>query len=213
MAQSDHRFVVGLTGGIGSGKTAASDALFNLGADIIDTDRIAHQLTGPQGAAVAAVVAAFGPQAQTAEGAMNRDFIRQRVFEQPQERERLEAILHPLIRQEAMHQLQQATGPYSVLVIPLLVEKQGWKSLLDAVLVVDCEPTLQVQRVQTRSGLEKTEILKIMQAQASRQERLEAASHVIENNHDYPALLRKVEDRNKTCQRLAEQTRLQASSY
>ncbi len=108
MAQSDHRFVVGLTGGIGSGKTAVSDALGKLGADIIDTDRIAHQLTGPHGAAVAAVVAAFGSEARTAEGAMNRDFIRQRVFEQPQERQRLEAILHPLIREEAQYQLQQA---------------------------------------------------------------------------------------------------------
>ena len=213
MAQSDNRFVVGLTGGIGSGKTAVSDALLKLGADIIDTDQIAHQLTGPQGAAVAAVVAAFGPQAQTPDGAMNRDFIRQRVFEQPQERERLEAILHPRIRQEAMHQLQQTTGPYSVLVIPLLVEKQGWQSLLDAVLVVDCEPALQVQRVQRRSGLEKTQILKIMQAQASREKRLEVASHVIENNDDYTVLLRRVEDLNEIFQNLAAQKRLQASSY
>ena len=213
MAQSDHRFVVGLTGGIGSGKTAVSDALGKLGADIIDTDRIAHQLTGPHGAAVAAVVAAFGSEARTAEGAMNRDFIRQRVFEQPQERQRLEAILHPLIREEAQYQLQQAKGCYSVLVVPLLVEKQGWQTLLDATLVVDCDPDRQVQRGQARSGLEKNHILQIMNAQANRSDRLKIASHVIENNGDYPSLLSKVEDLHKTFQQLAERKRLQASSY
>jgi dephospho-CoA kinase len=213
MAQSAHRFVVGLTGGIGSGKTAVSDAMCRLGADIIDTDRIAHQLTGPHGAAVDSVVAAFGPEARTAEGAMNRDYIRRRVFEQPLERQRLEAILHPLIREEAQRQLQQAEGCYSVLVIPLLVEKQGWQSLLDATLVVDCDPDLQVQRVQTRSGLEKNQIFQIMKAQANRQDRLKMASHVIENNGDYASLLSKVEDLHKTFHDLAQRKRLQASSY
>ena len=182
------RFVVGLTGGIGSGKSAVSDMLSAKGVDVVDTDRIAHGLTAAQGAAMPAIRQAFGDAACRPDGSMDRDFIRQKVFSEPDALKVLEAILHPLIRQQAMAQLQAGTGPYALLVVPLLVEKQGWTDMLSAILVVDCPEDLQVSRVQQRSGLDAGQVAAIMAKQASRVQRLAAATHVIVNDADLAGL-------------------------
>lgn len=178
------RLIVGLTGGIGSGKTAVSNVLGQLGADVIDTDVIAHQLTAAGGAAMPAITAAFGPQARQADGSMDRAFIRQRVFGDAEALQTLESILHPMIRATCQERLRSSHGSYALLVIPLLIEKQGWGDLLNATVVVDCPPDEQIRRVQQRSGLAPDEIRRIMARQASREQRLAAATHVIRNDAD-----------------------------
>jgi dephospho-CoA kinase len=188
MENSASRLIVGLTGGIGSGKTAVSDTLAALGADVVDTDVIAHQLTAAGGAAMPAILSSFGQEALLPDGSMNRAYIRGRVFKDPQALQTLETILHPLIRQACLQQLQQSSGPYAVLVVPLLLEKQGWQDMLDAILVVDCPEPLQIERVQRRSGLEPNDIQRIMQRQVNRDQRLKAATHVILNDGDLQQL-------------------------
>ncbi len=175
-------FVVGLTGGIGSGKSAAADAFAALGASIVDTDRIAHELTAPGGAAIPPIRAAFGPDVIAADGALDRAAMRRRVFADPAEKTRLEAILHPRIREEGARRTAAAAGPYVVLVVPLLVESGGYRDRVDRVAVVDCPESLQVARVVARSGLSPEEVHRIMAAQASRDERLAAADDVIVND-------------------------------
>ena len=172
---------IGLTGGIGSGKSAVADSLATLGASIIDTDVIAHALTAPGGAALAPIQVAFGPQAIGQNGALDRDYMRDLVFEQPEQRKQLEAILHPLIAQTVQSQAQCATGTYVVFVVPLLVESGRWRDRVDRVCVVDCDETTQIKRVQARSGLDISRIMQILQAQATRQERLAYADDVIDN--------------------------------
>lgn len=188
------RFVVGLTGGIGSGKSAVSDCLAKLGADVVDTDVIAHQLTAPHGAAMPAIRQAFGDEACRDDGSMNRDFVRQKVFGDPEALKVLEGILHPLIRKQALSALQQGSGPYAVLVVPLLVEKQGWRDMLSAILVVDCPPEEQIRRVGLRSGLSSEQTQAIMAKQASREQRLAMATHVILNNADLASLEAQVQN-------------------
>lgn len=178
------RYVVGLTGGIGSGKSAVSAMLSQAGADVVDTDVIAHALTAPGGAAMSAIRQAFGEEACRTDGSMNRDFVRQKVFGDPTALTTLEGILHPLIRQTALAQLAGGSGPYAVLVVPLLVEKQGWRDMLAATLVVDCPEEEQVRRVQQRSGLDAGQVAAIMAKQASRRQRLAAATHVVVNDAD-----------------------------
>lgn len=176
------RFSVGLTGGIGSGKSRVADLLAEWGAAIIDTDRIAHELTGPGGAAMDAVREAFGPRALTPEGALDRAWMRELVFREPDARARLEAVLHPLIGLHAQREGEQAHGPYRVFVVPLLVESGRWRDRLDRICVVDCDPETQIARVQARSGLTPDAIRRIMAAQAARETRLEAADDVILND-------------------------------
>ena len=137
-------FVIGLTGGIGSGKSAAADEFARLGATLVDTDAIAHALTAPGGAAIDAVRTLFGDSAIDASGAMDRAWVRARVFADPDARRRLEAVLHPLIRRESSARVRAAPGPYVVLVVPLLVESQDYRARVDRVLVVDCPVELQV---------------------------------------------------------------------
>ncbi len=199
------RFVVGLTGGIGSGKSAVSDFLAELGADVVDTDVIAHQLTAPQGAAMPAIRQAFGDEACREDGSMNRDFVRQKVFGDPDALKVLEGILHPLIRQKALAALQGGTGPYAVLVVPLLVEKQGWRDMLSAILVVDCPEAEQVRRVGVRSGLSPQQTQAIMAKQASREQRLAMATHVILNNADLASLKAHVQNLHAAFQTAARQ--------
>ncbi len=179
-------FVVGLTGGIGSGKSAAADGFAALGASVIDTDVLAHTLTAPGGDAIPALRAAFGDAAITPDGALDRAAMRQRVFADPAERQRLEAILHPLIRAEADAQICRLTGAdfvaYVVLVVPLLVESDGYRNRVDRILVVDCPEELQVARVMARSGLDEAGVRAIIAAQASRQARLAAADDVLRND-------------------------------
>lgn len=176
-----HKFTIGLTGGIGSGKTRVTQALAEYGASIIDTDVLAHALTAPGGLAMAAIAAAFGDQAITATGAMDRAWMRQRVFGNLAARQRLESILHPLITAACQVQADATDGLYVVFVVPLLVESGHWIARVDRVCAVDCEPDTQVQRVQRRSGLTPQTIQRIMATQASRADRLAVAHDVIDN--------------------------------
>jgi len=175
-------YKIGLTGGIGSGKSRVADLLAEWGAAVIDTDRIAHELTGPGGAAMPALRAAFGEAAVGADGALDRAWMRDRVFRQPAERTRLEAVLHPLIGLHTEQQAARAQGAYLVFVVPLLVESGRWRERVDRICVVDCDPDTQVARVQARSGLTPDAIRRIMAAQAARATRLAAADDVIVND-------------------------------
>jgi dephospho-CoA kinase len=179
-----HIPLIGLTGGIGSGKTAVSDLLAKLGAGIIDTDLIAHQITAPHGAAISQIEKQFGPDFIAANGALNRDKMRSLVFAKPGARKSLEAITHPLIRQETIRQALQLSkegAPYLVFVVPLLIESGSWMELIDRLVLVDCPEETQIQRVMQRSNLPREEIERILTAQASREERLKYADVVIEN--------------------------------
>ncbi len=187
------RFVVGLTGGIGSGKSTVAEMFAARGAAIIDTDVIAHGLTAPGGAAMNAIHAEFGAAFLTPDGALDRSKMRNYVFAQPDARARLEAILHPLIRSETERAAQQARGEYLMLVVPLLVESGNWRQRLDRVLVVDVPEEMQVRRVILRSGLPEAQVRAIMAAQATRQARLAAADDIIDNGGDALALVPQVE--------------------
>jgi dephospho-CoA kinase len=187
-------FVVGLTGGIGSGKTTVSTALQARGAAVIDTDVIAHSLTAPGGAAMPAIVEEFGPEFAQADGALDRARMRAIVFETPAARKRLEAILHPLIRAitEAETVRAAAHAPYVVLAIPLLIESANWRERVDRVLVVDCSDATQIARVQRRSNLDSEAVRRIIAQQATRAARLDAADDVIVNESDPQALVGRV---------------------
>ncbi len=186
-------FTVGLTGGIGSGKSAAAERFAALGATIVDTDLIAHRLTARGGAAIAAIRQAFGECVISADGSLDRGAMRARVFAEPAARQQLEAILHPLIRAESARQCLAAPGPYVVMAVPLLVESGTYRQRCDRVCVVDCPEALQIERVRTRSGLDETQIRAIMAAQASREERLGAADDVIDNGGTLEALQQQVD--------------------
>ena len=176
--------LVGLTGGIGSGKTAVSDLLGQLGAGVIDTDFISHQITAPNGKAIPAIRQEFGPEFIKADGALDRPKMRTLVFAQPEARKTLEAITHPLIRQETVNQaveLSRAGAPYLVFAVPLLVESKSWQNLVDYLVVVDCPEEVQIERVMHRNKLSREEVEKILDAQTSRKERLACANAVIEN--------------------------------
>lgn len=189
-------FVVGLTGGIGSGKSAVADLFARQGVAVIDTDVIAHQLTAAGGAALPALRAAFGEEVMTPAGALDRTAMRGRVFADAAERKRLEAVLHPLIRQESERQLALAAGagcPYALLVVPLLAEAGDYRERVNRVVVVDCAPATQVRRVMARNGWPQDEVERVLAAQSSRQARLAVADDVIANDDGWAALLPQVE--------------------
>ena len=186
------RFCVGLTGGIGCGKTAVSDRFAALGASIIDTDVIAHALTAPHGAAMDAVLEAFGPAFITADGALDRVRMRELVFSDPAAKARLEAILHPRIRAATAAAAAIASGTYLIYVVPLLVESGGWRERVDRVLVIDCPEQVQIARVMRRNALSEAQVRAIMATQASRAERLAAADDVIVNDGGLDALDRQI---------------------
>jgi len=175
-------YKIGLTGGIGSGKTRVADMLAEWGAALVDTDAISHALTAPGGAAMPAIRQAFGPGAVAADGALDRAWMRDLVFRQPEARAQLEGILHPLIGQHTERAAARAHGAYLVFVVPLLVESGRWRDRVDRICVVDCDPETQVARVQARSGLTEAAIRRIMAAQAARATRLAAADDVIVND-------------------------------
>jgi dephospho-CoA kinase len=183
-------FVVGLTGGIGSGKSAAAARFAARGAALVDTDVIAHALTASGGAGIAPIRAAFGAEVLTPDGALDRAAMRRLVFADPAARARLEAILHPLIKTESVARcrLAEADFPYVVLVVPLLVESGAYRDRVDRVCVVDCPEAVQVARVTARNGLAPVEVQAIMTAQASRAQRLAAADDVIDNTAGLPEL-------------------------
>ncbi len=180
--------VIGVTGGIGSGKSTVAEFLQAQGAAVVDTDHIAHALTAPGGAAISAIAAEFGAEFITPQGAMDRVRMRQLVFSDNSAKSRLEQILHPLIRQQVEQQLQQAQGCYTLLLVPLLVETGAYRQLLDRTLVVDLPETLQISRTMARSGLSEAEVKAIMARQASRDERLQAADDIVRNDTDLKSL-------------------------
>lgn len=184
--------VVGLTGGIGSGKSAAADAFGALGATVVDTDAIAHELTAPRGAAIAEIARQFGKAFVDASGAMDRKRMRDLVFNDAEEKQRLEALLHPMIRAESERRIAAAAGPYVVLVVPLLIESAGYRQRVGRVLVVDCPEALQLARVRQRSGLAEEEVKRIIAAQIQRERRLAAADDVIDNSGSIAALQQQV---------------------
>lgn len=189
---------VGLTGGIGSGKSKVADFLAEWGATVIDTDAIAHALTAPKGIAIAAIEHTFGAEFITADHALDRARMRQHVFTDPAARQQLEALLHPLIHEETQRQAQQATGLYCVFVVPLLIEShERWRHRLDRICVVDCEPETQIARVQARSGLTTEAIERIMRVQVSRTARLAAADDIIIN--DATTTLNDLAQRSRLC--------------
>lgn len=188
------RLRIGLTGGIGSGKSLVASLLARRGAAVVDADHVAHVLTAAGGAAMPALIDAFGAGICDASGALDRAAMRQRVFSRPDERARLEAILHPRIRQALREQAAQAQGEYVVLVVPLLVEHLAqWRADLDRVCVVDCPRELQIARVRARSGLDEQTIAAILAAQASREQRLAVADDVIDNSGTQAALQTQVD--------------------
>jgi dephospho-CoA kinase len=174
---------VGLTGGIASGKTTVSRLFARLGVAIIDTDVIARDVVAPGTPLLQRVDQELGPGLIGADGALQRRQLRERVFSDPDARRRLEALLHPAIRAEVARQSAAATGPYHILVIPLLVEGQG-RIPVDRVLVVDCPEDLQIQRLQARDGSSAGQARAMLAAQASRAARLAAADDVIMNDGD-----------------------------
>lgn len=188
-----NRFSVGLTGGIGSGKSTVADLFAARGATLIDTDLIAHRLCAPDGAAIAAIRTSFGAAFITAEGAMDRIAMRGKVFSDPAAKLQLEAILHPLIGVETERAAQQAQGDYLMPVVPLLVESGSWVSRVTRVLVVDCPELLQIQRVMQRNNMNQAQVRAIMASQATRAERLAQADDVIVNDADAAALVPHVE--------------------
>jgi dephospho-CoA kinase len=186
-------FCIGLTGGIGCGKSAATAIFAELGAAIVDTDVISRELTGPAGAAMEAISAAFGPAYILPDGSLDRSRMRALVFSDPTQKRALEAILHPLIRGVSREQIATAQAPYVILVVPLLVETGAYRDLLDRVLVIDCDERLQMSRTMARSGLSEEEVMRIMKSQATRSDRLKSADDVIVNDDGIDRLRADVE--------------------
>lgn len=210
-------FAVGLTGGIGSGKSTVADMFAARGVAVVDTDQIAHGLTAPGGAAMAAVREAFGPEFVDADGAMDRARMREHVFADPEAKRRLEAILHPMIGAETARLARlahlarlpgragQADGgpdgaagtggahPYVMFVVPLLVESGVWRQRVARVCVVDCQEELQVRRVMDRNGMAERQVRAVMAAQATRERRLAAADDIIANDAGLAGLEAQVE--------------------
>lgn len=176
--------LIGLTGGIGSGKTAVSNLLGELGAGIIDTDLISHQITAPGGSAIPLITKVFGAEFIGPQGALNRQKMRELVFQDPRSRQTLEEITHPLIQQETAKQaieIAKSGVPYLVFVVPLLIESGTWASLIDFLIVVDCPEETQIQRVMQRNNMTRPEVENILNAQTGRNARLTAANAIIEN--------------------------------
>ena len=173
---------IGLTGGIGSGKSTVAGLLVALGARLVDTDAIARSLTAPGGAAMPALVAAFGTELVAADGALCRDTMRQRVFSDAQAKQCLESILHPLIGAEAARQAAAAGGRVVVFDVPLLTESVHWRARVDKVLVVDCSETTQVQRVALRPGWDTAMAERVLAQQATRAARRAIADAVLFND-------------------------------
>jgi dephospho-CoA kinase len=185
--------VLGLTGGIGSGKSAVAARLGELGASIVDTDQIAHELSAPGGAAIDALRMAFGDAYIKPDGGLDRAAMRALVFSDAAAKARLEAILHPLIRELSAARVRAATGPYVVLVVPLLIESGHWGERCDRIVVVDAPDEIRLARVMMRSGLSEAQVRAIMASQASRAQRCAAAQEIIDNAGDFDSLRAQVD--------------------
>ena len=174
-------YCVGMTGGIGCGKTTVARFFAELGAGVVDTDNISRQLTAANGAAMPAIRATFGADFVDASGALVRAKMRQLIFTDPAEKARLEAILHPLIRTQVEAALAQVRAPYALLVVPLLLETRQYLPLVQRVLVVDCPEADQIARTMARSQLSKAEVQSIMCNQLTRSERVRQADDLLVN--------------------------------
>lgn len=175
--------IVGLTGGIGSGKSSAARRFRELGVRVIDTDEISHALSRPPSPALQQIASRMGQEFLSSDGSLDRTRMRKHVFSSPAARETLEAIFHPLIRQEVERQIDAETpAPYTILVVPLLFETQRFRALIQHSIVVDCSEEQQITRVMTRSSLSRTEVIDVMSTQLSRENRLNLADDVICND-------------------------------
>ena len=198
--------VVGLTGGIASGKSTAAAFFRARGVPVIDADQVARDVVAPGTPGLAAVADAFGSDVLQADGTLDRRRMREIVFADPTERRRLEAILHPLIRDEIRARLDQVRGPYCILDVPLLVESPALRALAHRVLVIDVPAELQVVRLMQRDGMTAAQCEAMLAAQASRERRLEGADDVVDNAGDMTALLRQLESMHARYLHLAGRT-------
>lgn len=187
-----HPLRIGLTGGIASGKSTAAEMFAELGAPLIDTDLISREIVEPGRPALARLTEAFGPDLLDASGHLDRKRMRERIFASDRMRERLESILHPLIREDMQRQSAAAGGDYQIIVVPLLVES-GLESMFDRILVVDCPRAVQLARLLSRDDETSIQAESILAAQADREERLAAADDIIVNDGDLVSLRRRVE--------------------
>lgn len=185
--------VVGLTGGIAAGKSTATAFFKSHGVPVVDADEVARDVVAQGTPGLAALVAAFGKDVLDDSGGLDRRRMRDRVFDDPAERRRLEAILHPLIRDEIGRQLQQIRAPYCILAVPLLIESPPLRALVQRVLVIDVPVDVQIARLMQRDGMTAEKSRAMLSAQASRDERLEAADDVVDNADDINALQRQLQ--------------------
>ncbi|HMK13424.1 MAG TPA: dephospho-CoA kinase [Burkholderiales bacterium] len=204
-------FTVGLTGGIGSGKSSAARMFAELGILVVDTDAIAHQITAPGKPALAAIRRQFGPDIFASDGTLDRARLRKRIFSDPLAKKSLEALLHPLIRTEALQQLARCTTPYAVLVVPLLLETGELRGHVQQVLVVDCDETQQISRAMSRSRLNEAEVRAIMAGQLSRAARLKLADDVLSNESSQEHLQQQVESLHRKYLKLAQRDQTMGS--
>ena len=181
-------FCVGVTGGIGSGKSRTAALFGELGADVVDTDDISHEITAAGGSAMPAIIKAFGATVAAADGSMDRAAMRRLVFEKPDARKQLENILHPQIRERARNRVMASTAPYVLLVVPLLLETGAYRDLIRRILVIDCDESLQIRRAMQRSNLTEDAVRAIMAVQLPRRQRLAGADDVIRNDGDIAEL-------------------------
>lgn len=196
--------IVGLTGGIGSGKSEAARLFAELGVPVVDTDAIAHALTATGQPALEEISKAFGREAVQADGSLNRAYLRQRIFSDTAARQVLESILHPQIREEVASFLDRnASASYQIVMVPLLFETGAYANLIDRSLLIDCEESLQIMRAMARSHLSEAEVRAIMAAQCSREQRLAQTSDVILNNGTLADLKNQVREKHEKYIRLA----------
>ncbi len=184
--------IIGLTGGIGSGKSAAAEIFASLGAEVIDTDLIARELTRPGAPALAEIAAKLGAEFILPDGSLDRAALRRRVFSDSTAKQTLETILHPRIRHRAAELLARSHTPYVLLVVPLLIETGAYRDIAQRILVVDCPEEIQISRTMARSGLSAAETRAILANQVSRAERLSRADDVIDNGGDRETLYTQV---------------------
>lgn len=197
---------IGVTGGLGSGKTAVSQAFARLGVPVIDTDEISRALTATEGAALPMLREAFGDSIFNADGTLNRNALRALILNDRAAKSRLESVLHPMILHEVTNQLARLNAPYVMIVVPLLVESGGYLDMLDRVLVVDCSEETQIQRALARGGWDESEIRAMMAKQVSRQVRLKLADDVINNDGGMDALTAQVAALNEKYRVLSRQS-------
>lgn len=186
-------FAIGLTGGIGCGKSTVADLFAEQGISIIDTDQIARQLTATGEPALAAIANEFGASFLLPDGELDRHRLRQLIFSSAEAKAKLEAILHPLIRSEVQRRLMLAQSPYTMIAVPLLLETGAYHELVQRILVVDCSEKQQVERVAARNGLDEADVRAIMAHQINRQERLRQADDIVDNHGKLSTLKPQVE--------------------